>query len=41
MAILSNNHLLRIDIGNYCNLECPSCPRSTLTKLIIKKIKLY
>jgi MoaA/NifB/PqqE/SkfB family radical SAM enzyme len=39
MAILSNNHLLRIDIGNYCNLECPSCPRSTLTKTYNKKNK--
>lgn len=33
MAILSDNHVIRIDIGNYCNLDCPSCFRQEHTRL--------
>lgn len=32
MAILSTGHEIRIDLGNYCNLDCPSCFRQAMTK---------
>lgn len=32
MAILSTGHEIRIDLGNYCNLDCPSCFRQVITK---------
>ena len=32
MALLSNNHKIRLDLGTYCNLECPSCFRQVQTK---------
>lgn len=33
MAILTNGHKIRLDIGNYCNLDCPSCFRQEMTRL--------
>lgn len=32
MAILSTGHKIRLDLGNYCNLDCPSCFRQAITK---------
>lgn len=32
MAILSTEHEIRIDLGNYCNLDCPSCFRQSITE---------
>lgn len=31
--ILSTNHFIRFDLGNFCNLKCPSCFRQAQTKL--------
>lgn len=33
MSILSEKHKLSIDIGTYCNLNCPSCFRPVQTKI--------
>lgn len=33
MSILDKNHKIRLDIGNYCNLDCPSCFRQEMTRL--------
>jgi len=33
MAILSEKHKISIDIGNYCNLKCPSCFRVVQTEV--------
>jgi len=32
MALLSTNHKIRLDVGTFCNLECPSCFRQAQTK---------
>lgn len=32
MAILSTGHKVRFDLGNFCNLDCPSCFRQSATK---------
>ena len=32
MALLSTNHRIRLDLGTYCNLGCPSCFRYVQTK---------
>ncbi len=32
MALLSTNHKIRLDLGTFCNLECPSCFRQAQTK---------
>jgi MoaA/NifB/PqqE/SkfB family radical SAM enzyme len=37
MAILSTGHKIRLDLGNYCNLDCPSCFRQAITKDYNKK----
>lgn len=37
MSILSTGHEIRIDLGNYCNLDCPSCFRQAITKDYNKK----
>lgn len=37
MAILSSGHKLSIDIGNYCNLNCPSCFRVAQTDAYNRK----
>jgi len=37
MTILSTEHEIRIDLGNYCNLNCPTCFRQVATKEYNKK----
>lgn len=32
MALLSTGHKIRFDLGNFCNLDCPSCFRQSATK---------
>ena len=32
MSILSTGHKIRLDLGNYCNLDCPSCFRQEKTR---------
>lgn len=32
MGLLSSGHKINIDIGNHCNLKCPHCMRSSITK---------
>lgn len=32
MTILSEGHSVRFDLGNYCNLKCPTCFRYTTAK---------
>ena len=29
MNLLFNDHHIRLDLGNFCNLKCPSCFRTT------------
>lgn len=33
MSVLSSNHFIRIDLGNFCNLKCPSCFRQGMTRV--------
>lgn len=39
MAILSEKHKISIDIGTFCNLNCPSCFRVTQTKAYNRRHK--
>jgi len=32
MSFLNTGHKLNIDIGTYCNLKCPNCMRTSITK---------
>ena len=32
MALLSTNHKIRLDLGTFCNLECPTCFRQAKTR---------
>ena len=32
MSFLKTGHKINIDIGNYCNLSCPNCMRTSITK---------
>jgi len=32
MSFLNVGHKINIDIGNYCNLSCPNCMRSSISK---------
>lgn len=40
MQILTSGHKINIDIGNYCNLSCPNCMRTHITKNYNKNYNL-